>query len=257
VTLRAVLAGCRLQYAESRRQPAHLMALATTPLFTAMFLSITLHAGDRRAVVYAVIAPGLINLWFLSLDLGGESVSRERWQGTLELLFATPASLAAVVFGRVLAVAGLAGLTFLEALLVARIGFGVSLEIRHGGLLAAAVAVTLFAMAGTSTAFAGLLVLSREVLLFQNSLTYPFYILGGVLVPLSLLPGWIQPFGRLVFLSWSSDLIRDAIDRPAVPGWPWRLAVIALLGLATLAGGQAVIGRVADRARRTGSVGLA
>lgn len=80
-----MLAGCRLQYAESRRQPAHLMALATTPLFTAMFLSITLHAGDRRAVVYAVIAPGLINLWFLSLDLGGESVSRERWQGTLEL----------------------------------------------------------------------------------------------------------------------------------------------------------------------------
>ena len=65
-----MLAGCRLQYAESRRQPAHLMALATTPLFTAMFLSITLRAGDRQAVVYAVIAPGLINLWFLSLDLG-------------------------------------------------------------------------------------------------------------------------------------------------------------------------------------------
>lgn len=231
MTLRAVLAGCRLQYAESRRQPAHLMALATTPLFTAMFLSITLHAGDPRAVVYAVIAPGLINLWFLSLDLGGESVSRERWQGTLELLFAAPASLAAVVFGRVLAVAGMAGLTFLEALLVARIGFGVTL--------------------------AGLLVLSREVLLFQNSLTYPFYILGGVLVPLSLLPGWVQPFGRLVFLSWSSDLIRDAIDRPAVPGWPWRLAVIALLGAATLAAGQAVIRRVTNRARRTGSVGLA
>jgi ABC-2 type transport system permease protein len=117
--------------------------------------------------------------------------------------------------------------------------------------------VTLFAMAGTSTAFGGLLVLSREVLVFQNSLTYPFYILGGVLVPLSLLPGRIQSFGRLVFLSWSSDLIRDAIDRRAVPGWPWRLAVIALLGLATLAAGQAVIGRVADRARRTGSVGLA
>lgn len=231
MTLRTMLAACRLQYAESRRQPAHLMALATTPLFTAMFLSITLHAGDPRAVVYAVIAPGLINLWFLSLDLGGESVSRERWQGTLELLFAAPASLAAVVFGRVLAVAGLAGLTFLEALLVARIGFGVTL--------------------------AGLLVLSREVLLFQNSLTYPFYILGGVLVPLSLLPGWVQPFGRLVFLSWSSDLIRDAIDRPAVPGWPRRLAVIALLGAATLAAGQAVIRRVTNRARRTGSVGLA
>jgi ABC-2 type transport system permease protein len=176
---RTVLAACRLQYAESRRQPAHLLALATTPLFTAMFLSITLHAGSRQAVVYAVIAPGLINLWFLSLDLGGEIVSRERWQGTLELLFATPASLAAVVFGRVLAVAGLAGLTFVEALLVARLGFGVSLQIYHGGLLAGTVVVTLFAMAGTATALAGLLVLSREVLLFQNSLTYPFYILGG------------------------------------------------------------------------------
>ena len=252
--LRTVLAACRLQYAESRRQPAQLMALATTPLFTAMFLSITLHAGSRQAVVYAVIAPGLINLWFLSLDLGGEIVSRERWQGTLELLFATPASLAAVVFGRVLAVAGLAGLTFVEALLVARLGFGVSLQIYHGGLLAGTVVVTLFAMAGTATALAGLLVLSREVLLFQNSLTYPFYILGGVLVPLSLLPGWVRPFGRLVFLSWSSDLIRDSLQPPTVPGWPWRLAVVALLGVAALVGGQVMIGRVADRARRTGSV---
>jgi ABC-2 type transport system permease protein len=75
-----------------------------------------------------------------------------------------------------------------------------------------------------------------------------------VLVPLSLLPDWVQPFGRLVFLSWSSDLVRDAILQPAVHAWPWRLAVIALLGLATLLGGQVVIGRVADRARRTGSV---
>jgi ABC-2 type transport system permease protein len=210
VTLRTMLAACRLQYAESRRQPAHLMALATTPLFTAMFLSITLHAGDPRAVVYAVIAPGLINLWFLSLDLGGESVSRERWQGTLELLFAAPASLAAVVFGRVLAVAGLAGLTFLEALLVARIGFGVTLEIRHGVLLAAAVAVTLFAMAGTSTAFAGLLVLSREVLLFQNSLTYPFYILGGCWCRSACSPGGCSRSG-----GWSS-----CPGRPTSSGTP-------------------------------------
>jgi ABC-2 type transport system permease protein len=257
VTLRAVIAACRLQYAESRRQPAHLLSLITTPLFTAMFLSITTQAGDQVAVTYAVIAPALMTLWFLSLDLGASTISKERWLGTLELLFSTPAPLSAVVFGRVLAVAGIASLAFVEALLTARLGFGVILQVRHVWLLALTLALTLFAMAGTSTALAGLFVLSRKVLLFQNSLTYPFYILGGVLVPISFLPGWIQPLGQLVFLSWASDLIRDAVLQPTVPNWPWRLAAVAALGLAALVAGQALIGRVTDRARQTGSATFA
>lgn len=253
MSLRVLAAACRMQIAESRRMPAHLLILVTSPLFAAMFLSITKSSGNPAAVTNAVFAPALISLWFLSLDLGGAMVSTERWQGTLEGLIGAPTGLGLVIFGRILAVVGLAALTFAEAYLVARFGFGVHVRIEHVGLFLLTLLVTLFAMAGTATLLAGLFVLSRNVLLFQNSMTYPFYILGGVLVPISLLPVWIAPICRLFFLSWSSDLVRETIRPGDVAGWGWRLLVVAALGVAGLVVGLGMIERVVDRVRSTGS----
>jgi ABC-2 type transport system permease protein len=253
MSLRVLAAAFRMQIAESRRMPAHLLILVTSPLFAAMFLSITKSSGDPAAVTNAVFAPALISLWFLSLDLGGAMVSRERWQGTLEGLIAAPSGLGLVVFGRILAVAGLAALTFAEAYLVARFGFGIRVRIGHVGLFLVTLLVTLFAMAGTATLLAGLFVLSRNVQLFQNSMTYPFYILGGVLVPVSLLPVWIEPVSRLFFLSWSSDLVRETTRSADVSGWGWRVLVVAGLGAVGLVAGLLMIERVVDRVRSTGS----
>src|SRR4051794_38111972 len=146
---RVVAAGALMQLAESRRQPAHLLILVTSPLFGAMFLSIAKNAGSSSAAVNAVFAPALISLWFLALDLGGGMVSRERWDHTLELLISAPIRLGLVIFGRILAVVALAALTFVEAYGLARFVFGMPVHVYHGWLLAAALSATLFAMAGT------------------------------------------------------------------------------------------------------------
>ncbi len=252
-----MLSACRMQLAESRRQPAHLLILVTNPLFGAMFLAITTNAGDPVAVTYAVFAPALLSLWFLSLDLGGAMVSRERWNQTLDQLIATPARLGLVIFGRILAVVLLAGVTFVEAYLVARFGFGVRVKVEHGWLLALAIAVTLVAMAGTATALAGLFVLSRRVLLFQNAMTYPFYLLGGVLVPITLLPGWLHPVARLFFLSWSSDLVRASLRPDLAPRWWVGVIAVLVLGVGALVGGVAMVERVVDRVRANGSATFA
>jgi ABC-2 type transport system permease protein len=91
---------------------------------------------------------------------------------------------------------------------------------------------------------------------FQNSLSYPFYILGGVAVPVAFMPGFLHPVSRILFLSWSADLLRASI-RGAVPGWPGRLAIIAGLGALALAAGVRLTRVVVDRARRNATVGHA
>lgn len=250
---RVIAAGCRMQLAESRRMPAHLLILVTSPLFAAMFLSILKHNGNASLVTSAVFAPALISLWFLSLDLGGAMVSAERWQGTLECLIGSPARLGAVVFGRILAVVGIAALTFVEAYVVARFIFLVHVRIEHPAMFGLTLLVTLFAMAGTATMLAGLFVLSRNVLLFQNSMTYPFYLLGGVLMPVALLPFWVRPISRVFFLSWSSDSVRASLRQASAAGWAWHLGVIAGLGLAGLVLGLILIEQVVRRVMMTGS----
>ncbi|MDX1450897.1 MAG: ABC transporter permease, partial [Acidimicrobiia bacterium] len=95
---------------------------------------------------------------------------------------------------------------------------------------------------------------ARSARTFQNSLSYPFYVLGGVLVPVEMLPGWVQPLSRGVFLSWSSDLLRDSLAYPPVASLGFRVAVILLLGLVGFGLGWWLMGRVIDRLKRIGTV---
>ncbi|GAB3686942.1 hypothetical protein GCM10027589_55600 [Actinocorallia lasiicapitis] len=239
----------------ARRSPGHLLILVVAAMQSTTLLALAL-ANDRPGtVVNAVLAPGLTGLWIAALNLAGEVIAGERWGGRLELLVATPAPLALIVFGRVLAVVLFGGLTFGEAWLIAAVGFGQVVPVADPVTFLLAVLLTAFAMAGTATLLASAFVLSRALDVLQNSLSYPFYILGGVFVPIVLLPGWIQPLSRLVFLSWSADLLRGALrGDPAGPG---PFAAIVLLGAGALAGGLVLTRSCVDRLRRDGSVGHA
>lgn len=249
------LAALRFQLWTARRSPDQMLVLVITPLFTAMFVSITQHAGRDDLLGHAVLAPVLMGLWQTALALGGGLIDDDREQGTLEALVATPASLAVVVAGRVAALTVLGLATFVEALAVAWLVFGETVAVPHPGVLAAGLLASALAMAGTATLMAAAFVLSRSALQYQNALSYPFYVLGGVLVPVALLPGWARPFSAVVFLSWSADLLRDALSPAPVAGVGWRLAVICALGAAGLAGGRLALRAVLDRVRTTGTIG--
>ena len=99
-------------------------------------------------------------------------------------------------------------------------------------------------------------VLARTAMLFTNALGYPFYILGGVLVPVAFLPGWLRPVSRLVFLSWSSDLLRDALSAAPIRDLMLRLGVIAGLGLLEFGAALVLMRGMVRRASRQGTLGL-
>lgn len=81
-----LFAGTKIQLRLFRRNPGHLMVFTTIPFFSAIFLS-SLNAADRTDLApYAVIAPTLMALWLVSLDLmrlGHRPRPRRRQAGTL------------------------------------------------------------------------------------------------------------------------------------------------------------------------------
>jgi ABC-2 type transport system permease protein len=221
---------------------------------TVVLLSISEHAGRRDLAAYAVLAPVLMALWDMALLIAGDVISRERSWGTLEALVATPARLAVVVLGRIAAVTAVSLLSFAEAWLVARLAFGVSLTVQHGRIFALCLLASAFAMAGTATLMSALFVLAPSARLMQNTLTYPFYLLAGVVVPVSLLPEWVRPLSDAVFLSWSADLLRRSLAPGPVDDAGRSLAVIAALGLAGLLAGVLAVNRTLRRARADGTL---
>lgn len=253
----AFRAAFAFQVAYMRRNRDQLMPLFASPLYTVIFLAITRAAGRDDLSGYAVLAPALIALWAVSLMSAGEVIDSERYEGTLEAVVATPASLGVVMFGRVLAVVVVGCLAFVESWLTAAVLFGVVVPIPQPGWFLATLAATVLAMAGTATIMASVFVLARSARTFQNVLSYPIYVLGGVIVPVSLLPGWVQPVSRVVFLSWSADLFRDSLATGPLEAPVGRLGMVVLLGALGFLVGTWMLRRILARVRETGTLAYA
>jgi ABC-2 type transport system permease protein len=254
---RPLVAGYKLQLRLVRADPDFLMPLALVPFYTIAFLAIFRHAGRDDLTTYAVLAPVLIALWQLSLVTSGEIVADDRWLGTLELTVAAPASFAVSVVGRVLAVTSIALLSFAEAWVIARVLFGIDVVFHHPLAFVLTLAATTLAMAGTALIMAAVFVVTRSARAFQNSLSFPFYVLGGVLVPVSFLPDWLEPLATVVFLSWAADLLRASLEPASVDALWLRLGVVLALGGIGFLVGRYLLGRLLRHVRQTGEVSVA
>jgi ABC-2 type transport system permease protein len=247
-------AGFRVQIRLMRVYPDALIPFFTAPLFTVIFLMIFDRAGREDLTAYAAIAPLFIALWWLALFQSGWVVQHDRWTGTIEPLVAAPGSFAANVLGRVLAPTMVGLISFGEVWIVARLIFGESVEIHHPAAFVLTTAATLAAMAGTSVVMAALFVLTRNAATFSNSASYPFYVLGGILVPVSVLPDWLEPVSKAIFLSWSSDLMRDTLRAGAVDDLAFRLGMILFLGACGFVVGMLLLARILIRVRSNGEL---
>jgi ABC-2 type transport system permease protein len=252
--MRAFLAGARIQLTFFRAYPDALIPFFTAPMFSVIFQLIFHHAGRTDLTGYAAIAPVFIALWWMALFNSGWTITIERWNGTIELLVAAPSSFAAVIFGRITATTLAGVVSFGETWLIAR-AFGTKVTIDHPWEFVATIVVTLAAMAGTAVAMASLFVLARNAVTFSNSASFPFYVLGGILVPVSLLPGWIRPVSSIVFLSWSADLLRAALRPSPIHDFAFRLCMVGLLGACGLAVGAYAMGMILTRVRGSGELG--
>ncbi|HEV3365394.1 MAG TPA: ABC transporter permease [Acidimicrobiia bacterium] len=250
------LTGLRVELVTLTRSPNSLLALATMPLTTLVFLATVIHAGRSDLIGHALVAPVLMAQWAMALLVAGELIETERSLGTLELLVASPTSFPVLLSGRIAAVTAIGPLAFVEAWAVATIGFGIDVHVAHPLEFALVAVAGAFAAAGWATVLSAALVLAGPVYLLQNTLTFPFYVLAGVLVPVSFLPGALQWPSRGLFLWWSADLLRDAYDAAAVDHFAWRIAALVGLGTAGFILGYGLVSRSLATLRSSGRLSL-
>ena len=252
--IRAVWHGYATGWRMFRAYPDSLFPLFMTPFLSVIFLMIIDHAGREDLTSYAVVAPVFMALWWVSLLASGGVISWDRWQGTLELAVAAPTPFALVVFGRILAVTTVGLVGFAEVWVIAKLLYRAEFTVHHPGVFVATLAASAAAMAATAFAMSTIFVLARNAITFVNSGSYPFFLLGGVLVPASFLPNWLEPLSSAVFLSWGSDLLRASLAPEPVEGFVYRVAMVAALGGGALLLGTALMTRVLRRVRYTGDM---
>src|SRR5215469_4524436 len=165
-------------------------------LFAPLLKSVTAVPGFPGGGAYNVFVPGLlVQLGLFSATSGGWSLIAELRAGIIERMRVTPASRTALLLGRTLR--DIAMLVMQAGLIVgAAVPFGLSL--RLPGVLLAFGLMAAIALLMASVSYAVALRLKDEntfgAIVF--SATLPLMLLSGVLLPISLAPGWLQTVAK-------------------------------------------------------------
>jgi ABC-2 type transport system permease protein len=103
------------------------------------------------------------------------------------------------------------GLYSLSAtLLWGKLFFGVPFELEDPWLFVLAVPATVIGLGFLGLVLASTFVLYRNATALSNLFEYPVWLATGLLVPLSLLPGWSRPIGWVLAPTWGVRALRDA-----------------------------------------------
>jgi ABC-2 type transport system permease protein len=174
-------------------------------LFAPLLKSIATTPGFPPGGAYNVFVPGLLIQLGLFGSAGvGFSLIAEVRYGVLERLRVTPVSRVALLLGRAMRDV-LAMLIQSVVLIVLSLPFG--LNVNPVGLLIMFAMVALIGLVFTSISYTVALALRSEdsyaPIVFTAAL--PLLLLSGVLLPLSLAPGWLRALAALNPLSYAVD----------------------------------------------------
>ena len=226
------------------------------PIIFASIAFFMFESGSRSGtLLYVALGAGLMGIWSSTLFGSGGAIQWQRWQGTLELLIAAPASFLLVMLPLTMATSTIGIYSIVATLIWGRLFFGVPLDFVHPGQLAVALPVTVISLGLLGLLLASTFVLYRNANAFANLLEYPIWLITGLLVPLSLLPGWVEPLSWVLAPTWGIRAIRDAALGGGGGAWP-EIGMCVLLGAIYLALGALFLRNFERLARQRATLSL-
>ena len=211
-------------------------------------------AGARPGtLLYVALGAGLMGMWSSTLFGSGGAIQFNRWQGTLEVLVAAPASFLVVMVGMTMATAAIGLYSIAATLFWGRVLFGVPLDFVHPWLFALALPAAVVGLGLLGLVMASTFVLYRNANAFANLLEYPVWLVTGLLVPLSLLPGWVEPISWVLAPTWGVRAIRESALGGEALG---AIGMCLLLSLVYLIVGSITLRNFERLARRNATLSL-
>jgi len=204
----------RRKWLETLRQPVWIITGLSTPLlylalFEPLLRSVAGGRGLPAAHVLNVFVPGILALVAFGAGMGaGWVVIWELDSGVIERLRVTPASRLALMLGTVLRDVAMFVLPGIVVIGIA-IGFGFSAHWAGLVLMLALLALFTVACSATSSALGIQLKQIGSLAAVVTGVQLPLTLLSGILLPLSLGPGWLRVLGHLNPMYYTVQAARD------------------------------------------------
>lgn len=209
--------------------------------------------NDPEALAYAALGAAVMGTWSAIATDASSALQRERALGTLELLVSTPTPFALVMLPITTAMTTVGSYSMVATLLWGRLAFGIHVPIEAPFVLVLSGAVTILSVSMLGFLLAVTVVRYRAAWALGNLLEYPGWLLCGLLVPVTLLPGWAGWISDALPPTWGMRAMRDASSGAD----PWLdLLVCASLGVAYLLVAGLLAESLLRSARRHASLSL-
>jgi ABC-2 type transport system permease protein len=226
------------------------------PIFFVTSILLVFRQGHASQDTLVTIALGssVLGVWSAVSTPASGALQQERFQGTLELLVAAPLSLVAVLLAVTMSMAAIGTVSFATTLLYGRVVFGIPLHIGAPGPYALSVLVTVLGVGALGFLLAVSTVRYRSAWAVGTALEVPVWLVGGFVVPLATLPGWVRPLSYALAPTWGMKALRHAAF-----GGPWlgEAALCLGLGATYLLLGTLLCRRLVHSARAHASLALA
>ncbi|MFE7709277.1 ABC transporter permease [Streptomyces sp. NPDC057486] len=199
-----------------------------------------------------------MGIWSSVLLGSGGAVQNQRWLGTLETLVGSPTPLPFVLLPITLATAVIGTYAMGATVIWGAVLFDVPLDFAHPLLFLVAVPVCVLSLGTMGLLLAATFVLLRSANALANPLDAPVRLLSGMLVPITVLPGWTRPVSGALPTTWGSRAVHAANSGgPSADEVLAPMAVALALGLFYALIAVLVLGRVERRARAAATLSLA
>ena len=233
--LRVFATGFVLHFKNLSASPFMVVTAAVWPLVYATLAFLMFRATHQApSLLYAALGAAVMGIWSTTATSAGGAVQQQRNWKVLELLVAAPSPLILVLAPITVAIAGIGGYSIVTTLLWGRLLFGVPFHVLHPALFLVSIPAAVLSIGLLGLVLASTLVLYREASAFSQMLEYPVWMITGMLIPLSLLPGWIHPISWVLAPTWGMRAVRRAALGGSV-GTPLLMCVLLTVVYTVLA----------------------
>jgi ABC-2 type transport system permease protein len=187
-----------------------LVSLIQPVIFSSIAFYMFRAGGSAPTLLYAALGAGLMGIWSSTLFGSGGAIQWQRWQGTLELIVVVPPPLLQVLLPLTIATSAIGLYSVVATLVWGIIFFGMPLQLLHPFMFAISLIATVVGLGLLGLVLASTFVLYRNANALSNLLEYPVWLITGVLVPLSFLPGWTHVIGWALAPTWGIRALRAA-----------------------------------------------
>lgn len=213
-------------------------------------------AGDPRSVTLFFILGMLGFTFFWSLVQSAWQFSLERFYGTLELLFLTPANRLVLIManGAVALVQSVWLFLTFSLGLIAIVG---GLRVAHPLMFVLAFFTLLIPALAWATFLSCIFIFARDAGLLFSLTEGTLSFLSGVRIPLFAYPGWLRAIGLLIPLTTSLVVLRGVLMEGQTLGQVWlQLCFLTLLSALLFLASAWILRRGEKHAREQGTLVL-